>query len=374
MPFSEADHHFMSRAIELAKKGRFTTTPNPNVGCVIVKEGEVVGEGYHKKAGEGHAEVNALRQAGDKAVGATAYVTLEPCSHHGRTPPCAEGLIKAGVKRVVAAMVDPNPSVAGKGLAMLAEAGIETASGLLEIQAEALNLGFLKRMRTGMPYVTCKLAASLDGKTALANGASKWITGAEARRDVQMFRAESCAIISGADTVIVDDARLNVRYEELDSDELDTQELRQPLRVIVDSQNRLTPELALFSVAAPILILRTQLDNDTNWPHFVSQLVVPKNAEGKVDLTTAAALLADRGINSLWLESGATLAGRFHELGLIDRYIVYLAPKLIGDTGRSLINLPELTQMDRVHGLRFEEIKQIGDDIRITAVAHSHIG
>ena len=201
--FSEQDKEFMQQAIALAAKGRFTTSPNPNVGCVIVKDGDIVGQGYHQKAGESHAEVHALKMAGDKARGATAYVTLEPCSHYGRTPPCAKGLIDAGVSRVVAAMVDPNPEVAGRGLRMLEEAGIETASSLFEQEARALNPGFLTRMETGLPYISCKLAASLDGKTALKNGESKWITSNAARQDVQLLRAEHCAVLSGADTVPV---------------------------------------------------------------------------------------------------------------------------------------------------------------------------
>ncbi|NOU52577.1 bifunctional diaminohydroxyphosphoribosylaminopyrimidine deaminase/5-amino-6-(5-phosphoribosylamino)uracil reductase RibD [Pseudoalteromonas sp. JBTF-M23] len=365
--FTNDDHRYMALAIELAAKGRFTTTPNPNVGCVIVKNAQVVGQGYHQRAGEGHAEVNALKEAGQNAKGATAYVTLEPCSHYGRTPPCAEGLIKAGISRVVAAMVDPNPQVAGKGLAMLEDAGIETASGLLQEQARALNKGFLKRMEQGLPYVTCKLAASLDGKTALKNGQSKWITGPNARKDVQRFRAQSCAILSGADTVIMDDAKLNVRIKEPEIDLPKGQTLRQPLRVIIDSQNRLTPDLALFQIAAPILILRTHLDNQRQWPHFVEQIELPAQQQ-KISCRAALEHLAERGINHVWLESGATLAGVFARQQLIDEYVVYLAPKLIGCHGKSLVNLPEITVMDEITQLEFLDVRQIGEDIRITAI------
>lgn len=356
----------MNIAIELAKKGRFTTTPNPNVGCVIVKDNEIVGRGYHQLAGDAHAEVYALRQAADNAQGATAYVTLEPCSHHGRTPPCAQGLINAGVQRVVAAMVDPNPKVAGKGLAMLQQAGIETAYGLLEDEARALNRGFLKRMEQGLPYVTCKLAASLDGKTALNNGQSKWITGPLARRDVQQFRAQSCAILTGADTVIVDDAKLNVRSDECDIELPQGHTLRQPVRVIIDSQNRLTPDLALFQIQAPIIIFRTHLDNNHQWPHFVEQIELPTE-QTKVSCRAALKELANRGINTVWLESGATLAGVFAQQQLIDEYVVYLAPKLIGHQGKSLFNLPEITMMENVNQLEFTDVTQIGDDIRVTA-------
>ncbi|WP_105169024.1 bifunctional diaminohydroxyphosphoribosylaminopyrimidine deaminase/5-amino-6-(5-phosphoribosylamino)uracil reductase RibD [Pseudoalteromonas sp. T1lg23B] len=364
--FSEQDHHYMAMAIELAKKGRFTTTPNPNVGCVIVRDNQIVGQGYHQRAGDAHAEVYALRQAADKAAGATAYVTLEPCSHHGRTPPCAEGLINAGVHRVVAAMVDPNPKVAGRGLAMLQQAGVETAYGLLEEEARALNRGFLKRMEQGLPYVTCKLAASLDGKTALKNGQSKWITGPLARRDVQHFRAQSCAVLTGADTVIMDDAKLNVRAHECDIELPQGHTLRQPVRVIIDSQNRLTPDLALFQIDAPLIIFRTHLDNKHQWPHFVEQIKLDAE-HGKVPCRTALEHLANRGINHVWLESGATLAGVFAQQQLIDEYVVYLAPKLIGHQGKSLFHLPEITLMDDVTQLAFTDVTTIGDDIRITA-------
>ncbi|AZZ99176.1 bifunctional diaminohydroxyphosphoribosylaminopyrimidine deaminase/5-amino-6-(5-phosphoribosylamino)uracil reductase RibD [Pseudoalteromonas sp. R3] len=366
MSFTQADRTFMARAIELAKQGRFTTTPNPNVGCVIVNNGEIVGEGFHLRAGEPHAEVHALREAAEQAQGATAYVTLEPCSHYGRTPPCAKGLIEAGVSKVIAAMVDPNPEVAGRGLTMLNDAGIETASGLLEEQARALNKGFLKRMELGLPYVICKLAASLDGKTALGNGESKWITGPAARRDVQLGRAQSCAILTGADTVLVDDARLNVRAEELTDIERPVEQWRQPVRVIIDSQNRLHPELALFKIAAPVVILRSDLDNQHNWPHFVEQIKIKIRA-GKIDLHAALAALAERNINQVWLEGGATLAGAMHQQGLIDEYLIYLAPKIIGTDGKDLFNSAPLQAMSQVTELTLTEMTPIGTDIRITA-------
>ncbi|WP_149981198.1 bifunctional diaminohydroxyphosphoribosylaminopyrimidine deaminase/5-amino-6-(5-phosphoribosylamino)uracil reductase RibD [Pseudoalteromonas rhizosphaerae] len=364
--FSEQDFSYMTRAIELAKQGRFTTTPNPNVGCVLVKNDVIVGEGFHQVAGQGHAEVNALAMAGSQAFGATAYVTLEPCSHFGRTPPCAEGLKAAGVVKVIAAMVDPNPQVAGKGLAILADAGIEVASGLLEQQARLLNRGFLKRMEQGMPFITCKMAASLDGKTALKNGQSKWITGPKARQDVQLQRAQSCAILTGADTVLVDNAKLNVRVDEL-PEPLPTQlPVRQPVRIIIDSQNRLTPEQALFSIASEVIILTTELDKSQQWPHYVSHIVVPEK-NSKVDLVAAMKLLAQQQFNHIWLEAGATLAGQMTECNLIDEYIVYLAPKLLGNDGKSLLNFTELTSMQDVVNLSINESVCIGDDIRITA-------
>ena len=365
--FTQQDHGYMARAIELAKLGRFTTTPNPNVGCVLVKDGSIVGEGFHQVAGQGHAEVNALAEAGENAKGATAYVTLEPCSHYGRTPPCAEGLKAAGVKKVIAAMVDPNPQVAGKGLAILADAGIEVASGLLEQQARHLNRGFLKRMEHGLPFVTCKMAASLDGKTALKNGQSKWITGPLARQDVQLYRAQSCAILSGADTVLMDDAKLNVRPSELPQTLPTDLPLRQPVRVIIDSQNRLTPDLALFSIESDIIILTTKLDKSIQWPHYVSHIEVPAK-HAKVDLHAALILLGERQFNHIWLEAGATLGGKMAQEKLIDEFIVYLAPKLLGNAAKSLFNFTELTSMQDTINLTINDCTMIGDDIRITAL------
>ncbi|MDK2596401.1 bifunctional diaminohydroxyphosphoribosylaminopyrimidine deaminase/5-amino-6-(5-phosphoribosylamino)uracil reductase RibD [Pseudoalteromonas obscura] len=368
MAFSQADHDYMAMAIELAKQGQYTTTPNPNVGCVIVKNDQVIGQGFHIQAGGPHAEVHALRQAAGNTQGATAYVTLEPCSHYGRTPPCAKGLIDAGVKKVVCAMVDPNPQVAGNGLKMLEEAGIETAFGLLEHEARALNKGFLSRMETGKPFVTAKLAASLDGKTALQNGQSKWITGPQARRDVQKYRAQSCAILSGADTVLVDDATLNVRAGEFDDFDKVSQlaELRQPIRVVIDTQNRLHPDLNLFSCASKIIIFRSKLDNRHQWPHFVEQVCLP-TVNDKLDLRAALTYLAQQNVNQIWLEAGATLCGVMHEHGLIDEYMIYMAPKIIGEGGRGLFNSSVLTEMGQIAELEITECAQVGTDIRINA-------
>ena len=367
--FTAQDEMYMARAIELAKKGRFTTTPNPNVGCVLVKDNHIIGEGFHQLAGQGHAEVNALAEAGENAKGATAYVTLEPCSHYGRTPPCAEGLKAAGVVKVIAAMVDTNPQVAGKGLKILSDAGIEVAFGLLEQQARALNLGFFKRMEQGLPYVTCKMAASIDGKTALKNGQSKWITGSAARQDVQLHRAQSCAILTGADTVITDDAKLNVRLSELPQALPTELPLRQPVRVIIDSQNRLTPELAVFNIESEIIIFTTKVDKSTQWPHFVRHIEVPQQ-NNKVNLTSVLAHLAKLQFNHVYLEAGATLAGKMTELNLIDEYIFYLAPKLMGCDAKSLVNFAPLTDMQNTVNLTFKECVKIGDDLRITATKH----
>lgn len=377
--FTLEDHQYMTRAIELAKKGHFTTSPNPRVGCVLVNQKKIIGEGYHQKAGEGHAEVNAIRHAKKNnpslLKGATAYVTLEPCSHFGRTPPCSQALIDIGVTKVIAAMVDPNPLVSSNGLTMLKSAGIVTRSGLLESDAKALNVGFIKRMTTGLPYVRCKLAASLDGKTAMSNGESKWITGAEARADVQKLRAQSCAVITGTDSVMTDNARMTVRYNELGTlqENYLEQELRQPLRVVIDSQNRLTPDLAFFQSPSPILIVRTTLENLPTWPHYVEQVQVSRVKESgssKVDIKALLTLLADRGINDVLLESGATLAGAFFEQNLVDELVLYQAPKLLGGDGKNLVEMPSVRALSHAKSLKISEVTMIGNDLRITATVN----
>ncbi|MBT8499271.1 5-amino-6-(5-phosphoribosylamino)uracil reductase [Pantoea agglomerans] len=361
------DELYMARALELARRGRFTTMPNPNVGCVIVRDGEVVGEGWHQRAGEPHAEVHALHMAGEKARGATAYVTLEPCSHHGRTPPCCDALIAAGVTRVVAAMQDPNPQVAGRGLHRLHQAGIEVSHGLMMPEAEALNRGFLKLMRTGFPWIQLKLGASLDGRTAMASGESQWITSPAARRDVQRLRAQSAAILSSSATVLVDDPSLTVRWSELNAESqalLDEQQLRQPVRVIIDSQNRVTPQHRLISQPGETWLMRHQPDQQS-WPVDVTQIAVPLR-EQQLDLVAMMMLLGQRQINSVWVEAGATLAGALLQAGLVDELIVYLAPKLLGHEGRGLCKLPGLSQLADAPAFRFSDVRQVGDDLRLT--------
>ncbi|OIN13757.1 bifunctional diaminohydroxyphosphoribosylaminopyrimidine deaminase/5-amino-6-(5-phosphoribosylamino)uracil reductase RibD [Oceanisphaera psychrotolerans] len=371
--FNSEDARWMSRALELARRGRFTTSPNPSVGCVIVQNGILVGEGYHQQAGGPHAEVFALRQAGPAARGATAYVTLEPCSHHGRTPPCAQGLIDAGVARVVAASVDPNPRVAGRGLAMLTDAGIDAEAGLMSEAAEAINTGFMHRMRTGLPFVTVKLAASLDGRTALANGESKWITGPAARRDVQRHRALSCATLSGADTVLTDDASLNVRWDELpESVQAGYSEagsaasaLRQPLRVIIDTRNRLTPGLKLFAQPGPILLLRGEITGGLG--EQVEECVLPLADNGRLDLPLLLAELGRRQVNHLWVEAGARLSGALLSAALVGELVLYQAPKLMGTASRGLFELPELTAMSQVPELEWRDCRRVGTDLKLTA-------
>ncbi len=368
--FSLKDHHFMQRAISLAKRGHFTTSPNPRVGCVIVLDGEIVGEGFHKKAGEGHAEVHALKQAGSKAKGATAYVTLEPCSHFGLTPPCAEALIKAQVSHVITAMVDPNPKVSGRGLKKLQAAGISTQFGLLEQDARALNPGFIHLMTTQLPYVRCKLAASLDGKTAMASGESQWITSIEARTDVQRLRAQSCGVICGADSVIFDAARMNVRWQALGElqQRYAQEDVRQPVRIIIDGKNRLTPDLPIFQEPSKILLIRHTIENNSVWPHFVEQVVIAKakNAD-HIDLQLLLKYLAQQGLNDLLIESGAQLAGAFISQDLVDELILYQAPKLIGSEGKSLVNMPEITQLSQAKNLDINDVRMLGKDFRLTA-------
>ncbi|WP_407332401.1 bifunctional diaminohydroxyphosphoribosylaminopyrimidine deaminase/5-amino-6-(5-phosphoribosylamino)uracil reductase RibD [Enterovibrio sp. 27052020O] len=364
--FSIFDSDMMLRAIALAKRGVYTTAPNPNVGCVITQDDDIVGEGFHFRAGEPHAEVYALRAAGEKAKGATAYVTLEPCSHHGRTPPCADALIAAGVSRVVCAMVDPNPKVAGRGVQRMRDAGIQVDVGLMQAQAEALNAGFIKMMKTGLPYVQLKLAASLDGRTALSNGKSQWITGPEARADVQVFRAQAGAILSTSQTVLDDNPSLNVRWAQLPRGiqaDYDINALRQPTRVILDTQGRVKPDAHLFSLDGDIIILTASAD--VSYPNEnVEVICVPKDEHG-LNLNAAFRALAAKGINHLWVEAGATLAGSLLNADLVDELILYQAPKLIGQDGRALANFGGLTAMDQVPSFELMHVSQIGNDVRL---------
>jgi diaminohydroxyphosphoribosylaminopyrimidine deaminase / 5-amino-6-(5-phosphoribosylamino)uracil reductase len=364
---TSSDVMWMDRALALAALGRFTTTPNPNVGCVLVQDDQLVGEGWHRQAGEPHAEVHALRAAGERARGATAYVTLEPCSHYGRTPPCALALVEAGVQRVVVAMKDPNPLVAGRGLEILRSAGIEVLCGVREAEAEALNPGFIKRMKTGLPWVRVKLAASLDGRTALANGQSQWITGPAARADVQVWRARSSAILSGADTVLVDNPSLNVRWHELPTAvqaEYPEMALRQPVRVVVDSRQRLQPEARLFSLPGPVWLARHRLQGV--WSSDTEQLLLPLAQSGKLDLQALLRELGQRGINEVWVEAGRQLAGALVAQQLVDELILYLAPKLLGESAQGLLALPELESLAQAPLFSLREVQPIGDDLRLT--------
>ncbi len=352
MNFSVADHAHMARALRLAELGLATTTPNPRVGCVLVKDGMVVGEGWHQRAGEAHAEIHALRQAGPAARGATAYVTLEPCSHYGRTPPCADALIDAGVARVVAALRDPNPLVAGEGLARLMLAGVDVSGGLLESEALSLNVGFVSRMTRGRPWLRLKVATSLDGKTALNNGKSQWITGPEARRDAHAWRARSCAILTGYGTVRDDDPSLTVR---------DVPCTRQPLRVVVDSRLE-TPPTAKVLVGGGTLIFAAAAG-------FVpgAEVVAMPNRAGKVDLAAMLGELGRRGINELLVEAGMRLNGSLLAEGLVDELLIYQAPILLGDAARGMFDLPELSDLAGKRELRIMDARQVGRDRRLLA-------
>jgi len=371
--FSEKDNSYMAHAIELAKKGRFTTAPNPNVGCVIVANDIIVGEGFHFKAGEAHAEVHALAMAETKAINATCYVTLEPCSHFGRTPPCALALVKAGVRRVVIAMQDPNPNVSGRGIAILEEAGIKVEVGLLEAQAVALNIGFIKRMKTKTAHVTVKMASSLDGKTALKNGESQWITGPQARIDVQHYRALQGAILTGSGTVLADDPSLNVRFSELQQStcfkhEITESQLRQPIRIILDSYNKLTLQEKLFSLPGKVFLVSLSPRDDLSSLACVAdveQIIAKEDGRGRIDLSKLLILLNKYEINNIWVEAGATLAGEFFNAKLVDQFILYQAPKLMGDQARNLVNLPNYSKMDEVLPLTLTDVTLIGNDIRI---------
>lgn len=360
------DAHYMARALELARNGHYTTHPNPRVGCVIVKDGQIVGEGWHVRTGEPHAEVHALRAAGDKARGATAYVTLEPCSHHGHTPPCADALVHAGVARVVAAMQDPNPSVAGRGMQRLAQAGIATESGVLEGEARKLNEGFLKRMEHGLPFVRVKLAMSLDGRTAMESGESQWITGTAARSAVQRLRAQASVVLTGADTVLADNARLTVRADELglDPEQTALAMSRLPLRVLIDGRLRV-PLDAPFFKAGPALVA-TCMAIEEQYANGPECLIVA-GEDGLVDLRKLLVELAARGVNEVLVEAGPRLAGAFAQQGLVDEFQIFIAGKFLGSSARPLLDWP-LAQMKDAPELKITEIRAVGDDWRVIAI------
>ncbi|MGB5307233.1 MAG: bifunctional diaminohydroxyphosphoribosylaminopyrimidine deaminase/5-amino-6-(5-phosphoribosylamino)uracil reductase RibD [Gammaproteobacteria bacterium] len=359
-----ADHEYMARALQLAERGLFTTDPNPRVGCVLVRDGAIVGEGWHERAGGPHAEVNALQQAGAQAAGATAYVTLEPCCHQGRTPPCTTALINAGIARVVAGMEDPNPQVAGQGLQTLQAAGIKTGSGLLAVAAAGLNPGFVMRMRRARPWVRLKLAMSVDGRTALANGASQWITGPAARRDVHRLRARSSAILTGVGTVLADDPALTARLDDVAADQV-----QQPLRVILDSHLQTPPAARLLDLPGATLILTAAANAAAATALTrpgVTITTLPQQ-RGQLDLAAVLQHLGALAINEVHVEAGATLAGALLTAGLVDELVLYMAPHLLGDTARGLFVLPELQQMEERIQLSISDIRAVGQDWRITA-------
>ncbi|MGH8200885.1 MAG: bifunctional diaminohydroxyphosphoribosylaminopyrimidine deaminase/5-amino-6-(5-phosphoribosylamino)uracil reductase RibD [Steroidobacteraceae bacterium] len=369
----------MARALELAEQGLETTHPNPRVGCVIAQGEEIVGEGWHERAGEPHAEINALGAAGPKAAGATAYVTLEPCSHHGRTPPCVDALIAAGLARVIFALEDPNPRVSGRGAEALRRAGVVVESGLMAAAAAELNPGFLKRMRTGRPWVRVKLAMSLDGRTALANGASQWITGPAAREDVQRWRARSSAILTGIGTVLADDPRLDVRLPDPPSG----RPRLQPLRVVLDARLQTPAEARLLTTGGDVLIMAAadQVGNEKEVVARRAQLVahgaaIEEVPAAKPDVTTGVGKtrlslsdvldrLGQREINELWVEAGARLAGALLQQALVDELVIYVAPKLLGPQARPLVEIAALGELDDARQFIVAETRQIGEDVRL---------
>jgi diaminohydroxyphosphoribosylaminopyrimidine deaminase / 5-amino-6-(5-phosphoribosylamino)uracil reductase len=356
------DALYMERALELAARGMDTTDPNPRVGCVLVRAGHVVGEGWHARAGEPHAEVLALRAAGAAARGATAYVNLEPCSHFGRTPPCVQALIEAGVARVVYAIDDPNPLVSGRGAAALTQAGIEVVGGVLAGQARALNPGFFMRMQTGRPWVRVKLAASLDGRTGLAGGASRWITGEAARADVQRFRARSSVILSSSGTVLADDPALTARAPGV---------TRAPLRVVLDTELRVPPTARIYDAEAPSMVFTASADvarRNALRDCDVRVETAPKAETGGLQLPLVLRRLGELQANEVWVEAGARLSGALLHAKLVDELIVYLAPSLLGPQALSLVQLPPIGALaDRLQ-LEFRQVERFGEDLRITAV------
>lgn len=399
--FTALDSRWMAQAMRLAEQGLYGTSPNPRVGCVLVAGEDIVGSGWHQRAGEPHAEAHALREAGEAAHGATAYVTLEPCSHHGRTPPCADALIAARVARVVVAVQDPNPQVAGEGIAKLRAAGIVVEAGLMEAEARELNVGFFARMTRGTPWVRSKIAMSLDGRTALANGVSQWITGEAARRDVQHWRARSCAVLTGINTVLADDPRLSVRDIAIE---------RQPLRVALDSRLRMPLNARILGAKQnPSLAIHNK-EKGQSPPAYYESLSWPLNiphrerrlssssgggelliysatqdaqkiatleregatvcalpdGEGQVDLLATLSDLAKRGCNEVLVEAGGTLNGALMRAGLVDELLLYVAPQLLGDAARGMAQLGELTSLDQRVNLKWRDVRQVGNDLRIT--------
>ncbi len=371
--FSPSDREYMARALRLARKGLYTTMPNPAIGCVLVRDGEVIGEGFTSPAGGPHAEPNALASVKGTAAGATAYVTLEPCAHFGRTPPCAEALVKAGVVKVIAAMVDTNPRVSGGGFKILNDAGIETASGLMEAEARRLNEGFFKRMEAGRPFVRSKMAMSVDGRTAMASGESQWITGPAARSDVQQWRARSCAIVTGVDSIVHDDSSLTVRIDELRIDNPEAAAARQPVRVVVDSHLRIPLSAKILTLPGTTLIAALAPETDKAKAAAqaladkgVEVITLPANKEGRVDLEALLQELAQRECNNVLLETGATLAGSAVAAGLVDELLIYMAPTLMGSEARPLFQLP-FSKMSEKQPLIIDDIRAFGQDWRIVA-------
>jgi diaminohydroxyphosphoribosylaminopyrimidine deaminase/5-amino-6-(5-phosphoribosylamino)uracil reductase len=350
---------FMTKALQLAELGRFTTKPNPRVGCILVKDGRIIGEGFHERAGQAHAEINALNNATEDTTGATAYVTLEPCSHHGRTPPCCDALIQAGIKRLVVAMADPNPLVAGRGLARCKEAGIEVICDVLRTDAEKLNHGFISRMTRKRPFVQSKIAMSLDGRTALSNGESQWITSPQARENVHYFRAQSCAILTGIGTVLADNPSLNARVNF---------DCVQPIRIVLDSRLQMPLDSKMANLNGQTWIL-TCSKNEKRQNELIQigfDVHVLPELNGHLNLNAVMEFLALREINNVFVEAGATLNGALLEAGLVDEWLIYMASCVLGDTGRGAFALAQLHSMSEKKSLQWRDVRQVGADLRFT--------
>ena len=355
--FSSDDHAYMSQALQLAEKGLYSTSPNPRVGCVIVRDGKIAGSGWHVQTGQPHAEINALNIAGRAAQGATVYLTLEPCSHYGRTHPCAEALIRAKVAKVIIAMQDPNPLVAGKGASLLKQSGINVLVGLMGERAKDLNVGFVSRMINNRPWVRMKIAASLDGKTALNNGVSQWITGEAARHDGHRFRARSCAVLTGIGTVLEDDPQLSVRFIETS---------RQPLRIIIDSQLKIPTTAKVLRGEGELIFTTTDnKERISALKEAGARPIILPSEKGKIDLAGLMQILADFEINELLIEAGNRLSSAFIREGLVDELIIYLAPHLIGNRAMGMLQLPELTDLSEKYNLKIKDLRMVGEDIRI---------
>jgi len=355
--FSSDDHAYMSQALQLAEKGLYSTSPNPRVGCVIVRDGKIAGSGWHVQTGQPHAEINALNIAGRAAQGATVYLTLEPCSHYGRTHPCAEALIRAKVAKVIIAMQDPNPLVAGRGASLLKQSGINVLVGSMGEWAKDLNVGFVSRMTNNRPWVRMKIAASLDGKTALNNGVSQWITGEAARHDGHRFRARSCAVLTGIGTVLEDDPQLSVRFIETS---------RQPLRIIIDSQLKIPTTAKVLRGEGELIFTTTDnKERISALKEAGARPIILPSEKGKIDLAGLMQILADFEINELLVEAGNRLSSAFIREGLVDELIIYLAPHLIGNRAMGMLQLPELTDLSEKYNLKIKDLRMVGEDIRI---------
>lgn len=359
--FTSKDFEFMAEAIRLARRGMYSCRPNPRVGCVLVRDNEIVGTGWHRLAGEAHAEINALRDAASLAVGASAYVTLEPCSHYGRTPPCAAALVDAGIVSVTAASEDPNPKVSGSGFALLRQAGVSVRIGLMQKAAAGLNEGFFSRVTRGRPFVRVKIAASLDGRTAMSGGESQWITGVDARADAHQLRAASGAILTGVETILADDPSLTARYAAPEGAEA------QPLRVILDSNLRTPPDARLFSSAGAVCVLCVDAARKAPLEQAGAEVISVKPAAGRPDLNEVLTLLAKRKINDVLVEAGPTLSGQFLSQGLLDELVIYQAPQILGSETRGMFMTPDWTRLDQRQALTVIDVRQVGADARITA-------